>query len=70
MVNTKGGFLVDEDGGPGKEMDEETQRREKLREKERAEKNAEPCESIVEIMACLKHASSSIVGPGSEPQMS
>jgi DNA-repair protein complementing XP-A cells len=43
MVNTKGGFLVDEDGGPGKEVDEEVQRREKLREKERIAKNAEPC---------------------------
>ncbi|KAG8765721.1 hypothetical protein FRC15_006786 [Serendipita sp. 397] len=44
MVNTKGGFLVDEDGGPGKEMNEELTRKEKLREKERAEKNSEPCE--------------------------
>ncbi|KAG8865841.1 hypothetical protein FRC20_009433 [Serendipita sp. 405] len=42
MVNTKGGFLVDEDGGPGKEMNEELTRKEKLREKERAEKNSEP----------------------------
>ncbi|KAG8827994.1 hypothetical protein FRC19_010502 [Serendipita sp. 401] len=44
MVNTKGGFLVDEDGGPGKEMNEELTRKEKLREKERAEKNSEPSE--------------------------
>jgi DNA-repair protein complementing XP-A cells len=43
MVNTKGGFLIDEDG-VGKEVDEEVRRREKLREKERIEKNAEPCE--------------------------
>jgi DNA-repair protein complementing XP-A cells len=43
MVNTKGGFLVEEDG-VGKEVDEELRRREKLREKERIEKNAEPCE--------------------------
>lgn len=46
MVNTKGGFLVDEDGGPGKEVDEEVQRREKQREKERAAKNAEPFRSL------------------------
>ena len=45
MVNTKGGFLLDEDGGPGKGVDEEVRRREKLREKERIAKNAEPCES-------------------------
>ena len=42
MVNSKGGFLVDEDGGNGREIDEETRRLEKLREKERIEKNAEP----------------------------
>lgn len=45
MVNSKGGFLVDEDGGNGREIDEETHRLEKLREKERIEKNAEPRES-------------------------
>ena len=44
MVNSKGGFLVDEDGGNGREIDEETHRLEKLREKERIEKNAEPRE--------------------------
>ena len=44
MVNSKGGFLVDEDGGNGREIDEETGRLEKLREKERIEKNAEPRE--------------------------
>lgn len=43
MVNSKGGFLVDEAGGPGKEVDEEVRAREKQRERERATKNAEPC---------------------------
>ncbi|CAG7852539.1 DNA repair protein rad14 {ECO:0000305} AltName: Full=XP-A family homolog rhp14 {ECO:0000303/PubMed:11408483} [Serendipita indica DSM 11827] len=43
MVNTKGGFLVDEDGsGVGKEVDEDMRRREKQREMERVAKNAEP----------------------------
>ena len=42
MVNSKGGFLVDEDGGNGREIDEDTRRLEQLREKERIEKNAEP----------------------------
>jgi hypothetical protein len=44
MVNSKGGFLVDEDGANGRETDEETRRLEKFREKERIEKNAEPSE--------------------------
>jgi len=44
MVNSKGGFLVDEDGGTGREIDEETRRLEQRREKERVEKNAEPRE--------------------------
>ena len=44
MVNSKGGFLVDEDGRNGREIDEETHRLEKMREKERIEKNAEPRE--------------------------
>ena len=43
MVNSKGGFLVD-DGGNGREIDEETRRLEQFREKERIEKNAEPRE--------------------------
>jgi len=46
MVNSKGGFLVDEDGGNGREIDEDTRRLEKLREKERIEKNAEPLRSL------------------------
>lgn len=45
MVNSKGGFLVDEHGGNGREIDEDTRRLEQRREKERIEKNAEPRES-------------------------
>jgi DNA-repair protein complementing XP-A cells len=43
MVNSKGGFLVNEAGGPGKEVDEDMRMREKQRERERATKNTEPC---------------------------
>ena len=40
MTNSKGGFLVDDNGD--KEVDEEMRRREKMRELQRIEKNAEP----------------------------
>ena len=71
MVNTKGGFLVDEDGGPGKEVDEEVQRREKLREKERIAKNAEPCGFTPYPSVSLNsYFCSSTVGCGAESQMS
>lgn len=46
MVNTKGGFLVEEDG-VGKEVDEGIRRRELRREQERIAKNAEPCKHAI-----------------------
>lgn len=47
MVNSKGGFLVED----GKEVDEDLRRKEKERERERAMRNLEPRESIVFITA-------------------
>lgn len=41
MINTKGGFLVED----GKEVDENLIRKEKEREKQRAMQNLEPRES-------------------------
>lgn len=38
MVNSKGGFLLQDD----KEVDEEVQRKEKERERQRAKQNLEP----------------------------
>lgn len=40
MVNSKGGFLVED----GKEVDEELRAKEKERERQRALQNTEPCE--------------------------
>ncbi len=40
MVNSKGGFLVED----GKEIDEELRAKEKERERQRALQNTEPCE--------------------------
>ncbi len=55
MVNTKGGFLVED----GKEVDENLIRKEKEREKQRAMQNLEPRKSQLKnsgVLACLDSA--------------
>jgi DNA-repair protein complementing XP-A cells len=47
MVNSKGGFLVEDE----KEVNEDMRMRERERERERALKNAEPRESIIQPAA-------------------
>lgn len=47
MVNSKGGFLVED----GKEVDDELRAREKERERQRAMQNLDPRE----YGSCLKH---------------
>lgn len=45
MVNTKGGFLVED----GKEVDEDIREKEKERERQRAKQNLEPREYILHV---------------------
>lgn len=56
MVNSKGGFLVEE----GREVDEEERRKEVQREKQRAKQNVEPreFENNMEFLYSLNVASS------------
>ena len=49
MVNSKGGFLLEDD----KEADAELRAKEKERERERARKAQEPGESIITVRALL-----------------
>lgn len=46
MVNTKGGFLVED----GKEVDEDIREKEKERERQRAKQNLEPRECTPDVL--------------------
>lgn len=67
MVNTKGGFLVEDD----KEVDEAMIAKEKQRERERAKHNLEPRTSLYQDLVSGMHSSveRNIAGSGDEPEV-
>ena len=67
MVNTKGGFLVEDD----KEVDEAMIAKEKQRERERAKHNLEPRTSLHQDLVSGVHSNveRNIAGSGDEPEV-
>jgi len=57
MASSKGGLLLDRNGGNGREIDEETCRLEQIQEKERVEKNEEPHKTTAFRSVIIQHLS-------------